>query len=93
MKRIIALIISFLMIFGLSGCSMGQSGIDGLLSAPKLTEEQSEIHEALIRNVGNDISLKYPKSGENRSAFVIENIDNEPTEEAIVFFQIQVQLW
>lgn len=87
MKRIIALIISFLMIFGLSGCSMGQSGIDGLLSAPKLTEEQSEIHEALIRNVGNDISLKYPKSGENRSAFVIENIDNEPTEEAIVFFQ------
>ncbi len=87
MKRFSALIISFLMIFSLSGCSIGQGGIDGLLTAPKLTEEQSEIHEALIRSVGSDISLKYPKSGENRSAFVVENIDNEPTDEAIVFYQ------
>lgn len=87
MKRLSVMIISFLMISGLCGCSIGQSGIDGLLSAPKLTEEESEIHQALIQNVGNDISLKYPKSGDNRSAFVIENIDNEPTEEAIVFFQ------
>lgn len=87
MKRLSVMIISFLMISGLCGCSIGQSGIDGLLSAPKLTEEQSEIHQALIQHVGNDISLKYPKNGGNRSAFVVENIDNEPTEEAIVFFQ------
>lgn len=87
MKRLSVMIISFLMISGLCGCSIGQSGIDGLLSAPKLTEEQSEIHQALIQHVGNDISLKYPKSGGNRSAFVVENIDSEPTEEAIVFFQ------
>ena len=87
MKRISVFVTSFLMILALSGCSIGQGGIDGLLSAPKLTEEQSEIHETLIKNVGNDISLKYPKSGEYRSAFVVENIDNEPTDEAIVFFQ------
>lgn len=87
MKRFLALIVSFLLIISMSGCSIGQSGIDGLLSAPKLTEEQSEIHQALIQNVGSNISLKYPKSGDNRSAFVIENIDNEPTKEAIVFFQ------
>lgn len=87
MKRLSVMIISFLMISGLCGCSIGQSGIEGLLSAPKLTEEQSEIHQALIQHVGNDISLKYPKSGGNRSAFVVENIDSEPTEEAIVFFQ------
>lgn len=87
MKRFFLMIVSFLIIFCLCGCSIGQGGIEGLLSAPKLTEEQSEIHQALIQHVGNDISLKYPKSGENRSAFVVENIDNEPTEEAIVFFQ------
>ena len=87
MKRLSVMIISFLMISGLCGCSIGQSGIEGMLSAPKLTEEQSEIHQALIQHVGNDISLKYPKSGGNRSAFVVENIDSEPTDEAIVFFQ------
>lgn len=87
MKRYFALIVSFLFIIGMSGCSIGQSGIDGLISAPKLTEKQSEIHQALTKHVGSDISLKYPKSGDNRSAFVVANIDNEPSEEAIVFFQ------
>lgn len=87
MKRLTALIISMLLIFSLSGCSIGLGGIDGLLSAPKLSEEQTEIHQALIQHVGDKISLKYPKSGDNRSAFVVANIDNEPTEEAIVFFQ------
>lgn len=87
MKRLSALVISMLFVFILSGCSLGQGGIEGLLSVPKLTEEQTEIHQALIQHVGNKISLKYPKSGDNRSAFVIANIDNEPTDEAIVFFQ------
>lgn len=87
MKRLSVLIISLLFMFSLSGCAIGQGGIDGLLSAPKLTEEQAEIHQALIQHVGNKITLKYPKSGTNRSAFVVANIDNEPTEEAIVFFQ------
>lgn len=87
MKRLLALIILMLSVFSFSGCSIGKGGIDGLLSAPKLTEEQAEIHQALIQHVGNKISLKYPKSGDNRSAFVVANIDNEPTDEAIVFFQ------
>lgn len=87
MKRFMTVLISFLSVVILSGCSIGQNGIDGQLSAPRLTEKQEEIHQALIQHVGSDISLKYPKSGDNRSAFVIANIDNEPTEEAIVFFQ------
>lgn len=87
MKKLPVLIVLLLLVFSLSGCAIGQGGIDGLLSAPKLTEEQAEIHEALTQHVGNKITLKYPKSGANRSAFVVANIDNEPTDEAIVFFQ------
>lgn len=36
---------------------------------------------------GGDVHLKYPISGQYRSAFVVQNIDEEPTDEAIVFYE------
>lgn len=71
----------------MTGCSAVNFGVEGLFSAPKLTKQQSEIHEALIQSVGSDITLKYPQNGDNRSAYVIDNIDNEPGEEALVFYE------
>ena len=71
----------------LTGCSAINFTVDNLLAAPKLTEEQSELHEALINAVGNNLTLKYPKNGDNRSAYVIANIDDEPTDEALVFYE------
>ncbi len=71
----------------LSGCTSISFSVDNLLAAPKLTAEQSEIHEALIAAVGNNLTLKYPKNGDNRSAYVIANIDDEPGDEALVFYE------
>lgn len=73
----------------MTGCSSVMSlGVDGLVAAPKLSDEQSVIHETLIKSVGDNISLKYPKNGDNRSAFLVANIDDEPTDEALVFYQL-----
>lgn len=74
----------------LSGCTGMSFTVDGLLGAPKLTEEQGEIHEALLADVGGSVTLKYPRNGANRSAFVIADIDDEPTEEALVFYEYSV---
>lgn len=71
----------------LGGCSFGTFSVDTLLAAPKLSEEQKQIHEKVIESIGSDIVLKYPKSGDNRSAFVVADIDDEPTDEAIVFYE------
>ena len=71
----------------LSSCSALNFTVDGLLNAPKLTAEQSEIHQALISSVGDNITIKYPKNGKNRSAYVVANIDDEPGEEAIAFYK------
>lgn len=88
MKRTVSLILIFcLFAIMLSGCSFTNVGIDGLLSAPKLSKEQSEIHDALIESVGKNIQLKYPLSGDERSAFVIRNLDDEKSDEAIVFYK------
>ena len=71
----------------LSGCS--GATVENLLTAPKLTQEQNEIYQALINSSGSSIKLKYPRGGEFRSAFVLQNIDDEPGEEALVFYESQ----
>ena len=70
----------------LSGCSGLDATLDSLLSPPKLTEYQTAIYNALIQSTGQ-VELTYPRSGDYRSAFVIYNLDDEPTSEAIVFYR------
>ena len=73
----------------LSGCSGLDASLDLLLSPPKLTESQTAIYNALIQNTGEQVELTYPRSGDYRSAFVIYDLDDEPTSEAIVFYRTQ----
>ena len=86
MKRILMLI-SLLAVMAMTGCSGVNFSVDTLLTAPKLTKEQKAIHMALVQSVGSNITLKYPKSGDNRSAYVIKNIDDEAGAEALVFYE------
>ncbi len=69
----------------LSGCSMGAS-MENLLTPPKLDAQQNEIYQALINSSGSAVQLKYPKGGDYRSAFVVRNIDDEESDEALVFY-------
>ena len=70
----------------LTGCTFATS-IDNLLSPPKLSVEQEQIYNALTYAEGTDISLKYPKSGKYLSAFIVEDIDGDGGNEAIVFYE------
>lgn len=70
----------------LCGCSAAIS-VENLLTPPKLLAEQNEIYQELIDSVGQGVKLKYPRSGEYRSAFVLHNIDDEPGDEAMVFYE------
>ncbi len=71
----------------MTGCSVVDMSVETMLTPPKLTTEQNEIYQALTNSSGEQIKLKYPKSGEYRSAFVLHNIDDEPDEEAMVFYE------
>lgn len=70
----------------LSGCAGGS--VEELLSPPRLDGEQSEIYDALRVFTNEGITLKYPRSGQYRSAFVVTDIDDEPSDEAIVFYEM-----
>lgn len=109
--------LSVLLIF--AGCS-SQRPFEELLSPPRLNEQQAEIYEALQSSRAADgaagtsdgytaqgFTLKYPKSGEFRSAFVIHPLSTPPSDytaensdaeskEALVFYKTSgetEQLW
>ena len=70
----------------LAGCNFGSS-IDSLMTPPKLSVEQQQIYTALTDVTGTSISLKYPKSGKYLSAFIIDDIDGDGGNEAVVFYE------
>lgn len=86
MKRLIAVSLCVMLCF-FTGCDLTLSTIDNLIKPPKLSEEQNRIDTALKASVGDNISLVYPKTGDYKSAFIVENIDEEETSEAIVFYK------
>ncbi|SFX11291.1 hypothetical protein [Ruminococcus sp. XPD3002] len=85
MKKI-RIILSLLPFTVLTGCSFGAS-IDTLMAPPKLSVEQEQIFAALTKAEGSAISLKYPKSGKYLSAFIIEDLDGDGGNEAVVFYE------
>ena len=70
----------------LPGCTFGTS-IANLLAPPKQSIEQEQIYSALTDATGSGIRLKYPRSGKYLSAFIIEDIDSDGTDEAVVFYE------
>lgn len=84
MKRKIAALLALCLT--LCGCSAGAS-VENLLTPPRLLEEQNEIYDELKKSVGQNVKLKYPRSGDYRSAFVMYDIDDEPGDEAFVFYE------
>lgn len=87
MNKISAIITALATGAALTGCTFGAS-IDTLMTPPKLGPEQEQIYSELTRSLGtSNISLKYPKSGKYLSAFIIEDIDGDGGNEALVFYE------
>ena len=85
MRRII---IVFCMMLALSGCSgfMGKSNITNLLSAPKLSQTESEIVKAIDNHIGENITIKYSTPHGYTSPVQLIDIDGDGTDEAVVFY-------
>lgn len=74
----------------LTGCSVPRiiGSVDTLLTPPRLTDDQNDIYDALSAHLsGDSMHLVYPQKGENLSAFIFCNLDADPSDEAVVFYQ------
>ncbi len=72
----------------MSACTPIQVSPEELLRPPKLTDLQAQVYSALISSTGSNIKLKYPKSGDYRSAFTFADLNNDGQDEALVFYTL-----
>lgn len=86
-RRMLAGAVAAALTIQLPSCGFSAS-VENMLSPPRLTAEQEQIYQALQISAGSQkISLKYPKSGERLSAFIVEDLDGDGSDEAIVFYE------
>lgn len=78
-----------LMSIQLPSCSFSAS-VETMLSPPRLTAEQEQIYQALQAAAGSSVRLKYPRSGERRAAFTVEDLDGDGADEAIAFYEVSL---
>lgn len=76
-----------LFLFSATGCDLTQTSVESVMVPPKLSDDQEEIYQTLDLEKRKNISLIYPRSGDFRSAYVIHDLDQEPGEEALVFYR------
>ena len=53
---------------------------------PKATGEKAEVQKLLYKEAGQNITLKYPKSGDYRFPVIITNLLNDEREQALAFY-------
>lgn len=81
------LAVLFLLGLSLSGCSFVGLDAQSLMHAPKPTgENEADIQSLLESTAGGKMTLKYPSSGDYRSAIITHNLCGDKGEEAIAFY-------
>lgn len=84
-KRYIAFLLMLLSVF--QGCSFAGMSDDDLLQPPKATGVKAEIQNLLEITTNGEYKLKYPQTGDYRSAIIMHDIGGNASEEAIAFYK------
>ena len=72
----------------MSSCNYIVPDLTGLISPPKASGEYYHIQKALTRFVGGTINLKYPTGGDNKTPFLVQDLDGDGVEEAVAFYAL-----
>lgn len=90
MKRrsVFAAAVALVICFAFSGCNIKISSVEGLMRPPKLGGESSYLQTAFEESVGESVLMKTPVSGDNRSSYMIYDVDKDGVDEGLVFYSI-----
>lgn len=72
----------------MSSCNYIIPDLNNLISPPKASGEYYHIQKALTRFVGGAINLKYPTGGDNKTPFLVQDLDGDGTDEAVAFYTL-----
>ena len=72
--------------FLFSGCSSIGVDVQTLMRPPKATGERQEIYEAVEQQAGSGFIWKYPRTGQYRSAVIMQDVTGDGVEEAVALY-------
>lgn len=90
MKKILAVLCALCLLLSLSGCGFTDGNIDTLLSPPAPSGELYDVWQVITGLTTDTITLKYPSSGEYRSAIVQKDLNGDNVYESIAFYSTTV---
>lgn len=82
------LLLSLAAVTALSGCTVSVSSTE-LIHPPKTVGNEAEIQQLIDESANGSYMLKYPQSGEYRSAIIMEDLNNDSVDEAVAFYRTQ----
>lgn len=83
-------LLSFMLILVLPvlcSCHFISFDADSLLSPPKLSVLNQAIQKAMSQEIGSGYDLVYPQSGNNRTAIISVDLDNDGQSETVCFYR------
>lgn len=88
MKKVLAIILVFIICLTFSSCDFSINAVDTLMRPPKLSGESRLLQVAFEKSLENNDSviMKNPISGDNRSSFLFYDLDNDNSPEAFAFY-------
>lgn len=88
MKKISVLFIALIICCFFSGCNLNISSVDALMRPPKLSGENNLLQQTFESTVGDSESvvMKTPVSGDNRSSYLLFDLDDDSVKEALVLY-------
>lgn len=82
-----AVAMALMLALTLSGCSFVGLDAQTLMRPPKPTGEKADIHALLESKTDGKMTLKYPRSGDYRSAIITHDVCGDKNDEAMAIFQ------
>lgn len=86
LKRLALMLLILAFSLCLTGCDFFTMETEQMLAPPALIGDMAPIQEALGASIKGEYTLKYPSSGEYRSAVVLNDINGDGTFEAFAFY-------
>lgn len=86
LKRLAAILLCLLVSPFISSCGYINFNTAELMSPPKPSGNLYDIQQALENSVSGSIQLKYPTSGDYRTAFTFTDLDSDGKDEVLAFY-------
>lgn len=91
MRKLLSIFCAVCMLLTLGGCSMSDGNVDTLLSPPAPSGELYDVWQVITGLTSDATTLKYPSSGEYRSAITTKDLNGDNIYEAIAFYSTTLE--